>query len=235
VLALFLNTKSQKFLVFCCFGLSLDNPLFLDCHSAALPLQSQRSHKPLDLGCLAPLLACGRHKAAAIGVDVLPHIIFLGKVKKLANFGGSLRTPHSWLLNIRQPREIIVTLFDDDEVQYREVRADNASPDGLASSLSVTPPVSSETRGSSGHQELDTALSKNSLLHGETLFVATSHDLEDISLELISELVTADLLGQPLVVELTKLGVVVDLDLLLAPRGGVGDVQLHGAGAGGRR
>jgi hypothetical protein len=46
-------------------------------------------------------------------------------------------------------------------------------------------------------------LSKNSLLHGETLFVATSHDLEDIPLELISELVTADLLGQPLVVELT--------------------------------
>jgi hypothetical protein len=63
--------------------------------------------------------------------------------------------------------------------------------------------TASQTGFTSGHQELDTALSKNSLLHGETLFVATSHDLEDIPLELISELVTADLLGQPLVVELT--------------------------------
>jgi len=52
------------------------------------------------------------------------------------------------------------------------------------------------------HKELDTSLSQDSLFHWEALFVAASHDLEDISLELISELVTADFLSQSLVVEL---------------------------------
>lgn len=52
------------------------------------------------------------------------------------------------------------------------------------------------------HKELDTSLSQDSLFHRETLLVAAAHDLEDISLELISQLVTADLLSQSLVVEL---------------------------------
>jgi len=52
------------------------------------------------------------------------------------------------------------------------------------------------------HKELDTLLSEDSLFHWETLLVTTSHDLKDISLELISELVTTDLLSQSLVVEL---------------------------------
>lgn len=52
------------------------------------------------------------------------------------------------------------------------------------------------------HKELDTSLSQDSLFHWEALFVAASLDLEDISLELISKLVTADFLSQSLVVEL---------------------------------
>lgn len=45
-------------------------------------------------------------------------------------------------------------------------------------------------------------MSQNSLFHRKTLLVATTLDLEDVTLELISELVTADLLGQSLIVEL---------------------------------
>jgi hypothetical protein len=55
----------------------------------------------------------------------------------------------------------------------------------------------------SGHQELHTALSENPLLHWETLLVAATHDLEYVTLELVSKLITADLLCQSLVVELT--------------------------------
>lgn len=230
MLPLLLNAKSQEFLVLCCLGLGFGDTRLLDCHSTALPLQSQRSHKPLDLRCLAPLLACGRYKAATIGVDVFPHIILLGEIEELANFGGSLRTPHSGLLNISESRQVIITLLDDNQVQHREVWANDASPHGLTPPLPVAPPVSPEARDPSVHQELHTALSENSLLHWETLLVAASHDLEDIPLELISQLVTADLLGQSLVVELAKLSVVIDLNLLLAPRSGVGDVELHGAG-----
>lgn len=52
------------------------------------------------------------------------------------------------------------------------------------------------------HQKAHTALSENSLLHRETLLVATSHDLENVSLELITKVVTNDLLSQTLVIEL---------------------------------
>ena len=52
------------------------------------------------------------------------------------------------------------------------------------------------------HQKANTALSEDSLLHWETLLVATSHDLEDVTLELITEVVPNNLLGQPLVIEL---------------------------------
>lgn len=52
------------------------------------------------------------------------------------------------------------------------------------------------------HQKANTALSEDSLLHWETLLVATSHDLEDVTLELISEVVPNNLLGQPLVIKL---------------------------------
>lgn len=52
------------------------------------------------------------------------------------------------------------------------------------------------------HQKAHTALSKNSLLHGKTLLVTTSHDLENVSLELIAKVVTNDLLSQTLVIEL---------------------------------
>lgn len=62
---------------------------------------------------------------------------------------------------------------------------------------------SSKTRGfTSVHKELNTSLGQDTLLHGETLLVAATHDLKHIPLELISELVTADLLSQSLVVEL---------------------------------
>lgn len=59
------------------------------------------------------------------------------------------------------------------------------------------------------HQKAHTALSKNSLLHGETLLVTTSHDLENVSLELITKVVTNDLLSQTLVIELASADITV--------------------------
>lgn len=52
------------------------------------------------------------------------------------------------------------------------------------------------------HQKAHSALGENPLLHGETLLVTTSHDLENISFELITKVVTNNLLSQPLVIEL---------------------------------
>jgi hypothetical protein len=43
-------------------------------------------------------------KCPTVGVDILPHIILLGQVEQLTDFGSSLGTSHPWLLNISQAR-----------------------------------------------------------------------------------------------------------------------------------
>lgn len=115
---LLLNTECQKLLVLRSFSLGLCNSLLLDGNSLALPLQCKRGHQSLDLGCLAPLLACGRDKCAAVRVNIFPHIILLGKVEELANLGCSFRTPHPWLLSISEAGKVIVTLLDNDKIQH---------------------------------------------------------------------------------------------------------------------
>lgn len=51
-------------------------------------------------------------------------------------------------------------------------------------------------------------------------------------LEFLAKALAIDLSGEALVVESAQLAVIVDLQLLLRPRGGVRNVQLHGAGPG---
>ena len=65
------------------------------------------------------------------------------------------------------------------------------------------------------------------MLHAKTLLVVAAHDFEDVPLELVTETLALDLRGDALVVENAKLGLVGDLHLLLATRGGVGNVELH--------
>lgn len=64
------------------------------------------------------------------------------------------------------------------------------------------------------------------LLHGETLLVIASRDLEDISLEVVTDVVSGDLGRDALVVERAQLVLVVDLHHLLATGDRVRNVQL---------
>jgi len=50
-------------------------------------------------------------------------------------------------------------------------------------------------------EELDTLGSEDTLLHGETLLVVATGDLEDVALELLADAVTSNLVGDALVHE----------------------------------
>ena len=63
-------------------------------------------------------------------------------------------------------------------------------------------------------------------MHGEALLVLPTKDLEDVALELVPNVLTINLRRKPLVVQRTQLLVVVDIDELLATRGGVGNIEL---------
>jgi hypothetical protein len=58
------------------------------------------------------------------------------------------------------------------------------------------------------------------------------HAPEDVALELVAEHVAINLLGHALVVHGGQLLLIVDVEGLHRPRGGVGDVQLQDARAG---
>jgi hypothetical protein len=55
----------------------------------------------------------------------------------------------------------------------------------------------------------------------------SSHDLDDVSLELLSQVLTIDLCTDALVVERPELVLVIDIELLLSARRRVSNVELQ--------
>jgi len=188
----------------------------------ALVLQALRSDQTLDLGGLEDGLLAVLVDLALD--DVLTNIILLAEVEQLADLGGTLGTQAARLDGVGQTGNVLVTLLDNDQVQDGQLRRDNAAANGLA--LALTSLARAVARHAVVEQQADTRLSQNTLLHGETLLVVTTRDLEDVALELVTEIVTGDLSRDTLVVESAELAVIIDLDNLLAARRGVRDIEL---------
>lgn len=67
---------------------------------------------------------------------------------------------------------------------------------------------------------------QDTLLHGETLFVVSSSDAEEVSLPLISEQIGLNFSAHALLVEDAQLVLIVYLEQLLGSRSGIRYVQL---------
>ena len=113
--------------------------------------------------------------------------------------------------------DLVVTLLDDGESEDGQVHGDDASTDGLA--LALTGTAGTVTGVTVGEEKADTGWVHDSLLHWETLLVVASGDLEDVSLELVSNAVTWDLGAHSLVHEDTELTLIFDFDKLLTAIG----------------
>jgi hypothetical protein len=95
----------------------------------------------------------------------------------------------------------LFTLLDNNEGEDREVGTNDTTTDRL--SLALTSAARTVARVTLAQQETDTVGQENTLLHGETLFVVTTRDAENVTLELITEGVTRDFLGHTLIEETT--------------------------------
>lgn len=78
-----------------------------------------------------------------------------------------------------------------------------------------------------GQEKSDTVGEQDTLHHGETLLVVTAGDTENVTLPFVSKDVCVDLLRDLLVEEYTESLLIVDVDGLLSPSGGVGNIDLH--------
>jgi len=151
--------------------------------------------------------------------NVLANVVFLGEVEELADLGGSLGAKTSGDVVVCEAWEFRVSLLHDDKVDDGEVRADDASADGLSLSLTVT--ALAVASSSLAEEKSDSGVGQNSLLHGESLLVVSTGNLEDVSLVLLSKRVSLDFLGHTFVIKGTDFDFVIDLNSLLCPGGGI--------------
>lgn len=79
----------------------------------------------------------------------------------------------------------MLTLLDNHQVQNRQVGGDNATPDRLPAALAVSAAVPTEAAVARLHEQANTAWDQHTLLHGKALLVLTTHDLEDVAIELL--------------------------------------------------
>ncbi len=117
-------------------------------------------------------------------------------------------------------------LLHDDQTQHSDIRAHYASPDRL--SLPLTRPASAIARVTVGQQQTDTVGQEDTLLHRETLLVVSSSNPENVSLELVRDVVTGDFLRDFFVHKITDAAVIIDVDEFLGAGGGVWGRYLMG-------
>jgi hypothetical protein len=213
--------------VFSSLSLGLGLLDLLGSRARMLALNGERGDETLNLRRLGLLLASGGFELTAVGVDVLAHIIFLGQSEELANLARTLRTAEARDFGIRETRDFGVALLDDQQVEHSNILGDNATAASLTAAFTLTATVAAEAARALGHEQEDTLVGEDTLLHAETLLVVTTHDLEDVTLPFITEFVSFDLVGDSLVVEGTEFVLIRDLDLLLRPGLRVRDVKLR--------
>ncbi len=119
--------------------------------------------------------------------------------EELANAARALGGMAARLDVVGESRDVLVTLLHDDEVKNREVVADDAAANRLA--LALTALALAVAREALAHEEANAALGEDTLLHGETLEIVTTRDLEDVALELVAKDVALNLVRNALIDE----------------------------------
>jgi len=157
--------------------------------------------------------------------DESSDIIILGQSEELSDSGGSLGSESLGELGVSETSNGLFTNLDDGEGNDGKISTDDATSDGL--SLSFTSSSGSVALGTSLHEESDSTLDEDTLLHGETVLIVTTSNFEDVSLEFVTKSVTFDFLTHSSSVEDRKLLFIVNSEGLLAASGGAGDVKFH--------
>lgn len=157
--------------------------------------------------------------------NVLPHIVLLAKVEELPDLRRPLRAQPLRQHVIRQPRDLFIALLDNDQAEHSDIRADDASPNGLA--LALAGAAGAVAGVAVGEEEADTVREEDALLHGEALLVVAAGDAEDVALPFVADGVGGDFLSDALVEEDAEAALLIEVDGFLFASGGVCDVELH--------
>jgi len=117
-------------------------------------------------------------------------IVLLCEVEKFSDSGGSLGTSSSWLLFIGESFNGCITLLNDAKSQSRDIGSNDTSSNGFLFSLT-------SSSGSIGgvsfrHEDTGSASNENTLLHGKSVLVVSSCDLQDVILPAVTKGISRD-------------------------------------------
>lgn len=87
--------------------------------------------------------------------------------------------------NVGDTWDVVLSLLDNAQSENGQIHSDDASTDGFT--LALTSSAWAVARVTLGKEKADTGWVHNTLLHWETLLVVTTGNLEDVSLELVSD------------------------------------------------
>jgi hypothetical protein len=118
-----------------------------------------------------------------------------------------------------------VTLLDDGEGENSDIGSDNAAPDGLL--LLFSSASWSVAFLALPHEDSHSSLCEDALSHGETLLVVATSNPEDVTLELIAQGISLNLLPHSAVKKYVALVIVVDFKRLLPTSERVSNVELQ--------
>jgi len=195
----------------------------------AAALEAEGGDEALDLGSFGVGLSTLLLLADNLTADnILPDIVLLGQVEEPPDLGGTLGAETLGEDGVGKTGDLSLALLNDDEGEDSDIGANDATTDRLAATLTVA--TGTVARVAVGQEELDAVGEEDTLLHGETLLVVSTCDTEKVSLPLLSKGITRDLLSDLLVVDETVSLLVVDVEKLLSPGGGVSNVELHTCG-----
>jgi len=157
--------------------------------------------------------------------DVLSNIILLSKSERLSNVANSLWSESSWSLRISESWNLTLTFNQNFEEDSSKIWSTNATSNWL--SLSLTSSSWSVKSGSLSHQNSDSTVDKNTLLHGESLFIISTGDSQSVTLELWSQNDSVNIGTHSSVTEVTVDLVIINFLLNLLPSCWVSNIILH--------
>lgn len=170
----------------------------LNSEAMTLTLECDGSDEALDLGGL-PLAETTLLGGNLTVDDKLADIIILGQVEELADLAGTLGTETAGNGRVGEPGDGSLTGLGDDEGEGSNISSNNAATDRLAATLTIT--TGTVAGVTSRQEQAGTASKENTLLHGETLLVVTTGNLQDVTLPLITEGISLNLLSHTLIVK----------------------------------
>merc|ERR1712151_1454451 len=152
-------------------------------------------------------------------------IVFLFEVEELSDFVSSFWSQSSINNGVGQTGDFVFTFSDDAGGENGQIVVNDATSDGF--SLSLTSSFAGVSRSAFLHEKSNSMSDEDTLFHGETLFVFTTGDSQDVSFKFIAQWIGRDFMGDSFFIHVLDFVFIVNFEGFLLASGRVSDIDFH--------